>query len=217
MWQIGFRKLDRQVPTNENQLSPVPVPVPSPGPSPSPSPKSQVPSPKPKHTANPSTYPSNSIHLGTHSAAASSLPPFPCCLPPSLCPGISPSGASLCLRLPPSSTYVTLRHVRAKALRLRCHQTASPPIFSSPTFHSNKIDRTSTDVARPLSPSLFLLPSHHFGDLSCTLVINLHQFFHPHSSSTRITRAFTSIRIDPRHCFPPTRPPSTSPTHPHYV
>lgn len=204
--QIGFRKLDRQVPTNENQLSPSPSPSPSPGPSPKPS------------TANPSTYVPIQFNSPGHSAAVSSLPPFPArSLAPSLSIQSYPSASASASasRLP--LTYVTLRHVRAKALLLHCHQTASPPIFSSPTFHSNKIDRTSTDIARPLSPSVFLLPSHHLGGLPCTLVINLHQFFHPHPSSTRITRAFTSIRIDPRHCFPPTRLGITSPNHPHYV
>lgn len=200
-WQIGFRKLDRQVPTNENQLSPVQVPVPVPV---------QVPSPAPRTPAR--THPIQ--FTWALRAAVSSLPPFPARSLP-LPIQSYPSASASASRLP--LTYVTLRHVRAKALRLHCHQTASPPIFSSPTFHSNKIDRTSTDIARPLSPSVFLLPSHHLGDFPCTLVINLHQFFHPHPSSTRITRAFTSIRIDPRHCFPPTRLRITSPNHPHYV
>lgn len=187
-------------------------PGPSPGPSPS-SPKSQVPSPAPRTPAR--THPIQFTWAQRGRLQPSTVS---CPRPASLSahPIQSyPSASASASRLP--LTYVTLRHVRAKALRLHCHQTASPPIFSSPTFHSNKVDRTSTDIARPLSPSLFLLPSHHLGDLSCTLVINLHQFFHPHPSSTRITRAFTSIRIDPRHCFPPTRLGITSPNHPHYV
>lgn len=123
--QIGFRKLARQVPTNENQLSPVPVPVPVPVP--------QVPSPKPQHR-EPQPARTHPIQFTwAHCAAVSSLPPYPALalplpLPPPLA---SASRLSIDLR------YVTSRACQSSASH--CHQTASPPIFSSPTFHSNKI------------------------------------------------------------------------------
>jgi hypothetical protein len=123
----------------------------------------------------------------------------------------SPAPSRLSASRPPS-TYVS----HSSALLL-LPSNRRRPSFRLQLFTQKKTARSSTDTARPLSPSFFRFPPHHLGDLSCTLVINLHQFFHPHPSSTRITRAFTSFRIDPRHCFPQRGRGITSPNHLHHV
>lgn len=107
--QIGFRKLARQVPTNENQLSPVPVPVPVP----------QVPSPKPKHR-EPQPARTHPIQFTwAHCAAFHRF-----LRSPSLCLSVHPE-SSLCLRLrlPPS---IDLRYVTSRAC-----QSSAPSLPSN--------------------------------------------------------------------------------------
>lgn len=131
-------------------------PGPSPGPSPS-SPKSQVPSPKPS-TANPSTYPSNSIHLGTArpSPAFHRFLPSPC-LP--LCPSHPELSLCLCLRLPPSIDlrYVTSRACQSSAPSLPSNGVAANLFVSNFPLQQGRPDQhrhCSSTVTISFPPSI---------------------------------------------------------------
>lgn len=111
--QIGFRKLDRQVPTNENQLSPVPVPVPVP----------QVPSPKPSNR-EPQHVPVQFNSPGHRARPSPAIhrfllsPSLPLCLSIQSCPSAS-ALRYVTSRAPKLCAFTVIKRHRGESFRLQ--------------------------------------------------------------------------------------------------